>query len=227
MTRIVLATLTLGVLAPTASAVITVLLWDPIDDPGLIQAAAEDPAVQAFRADLDRFTNRLMARDQPAIERLLGKASSQGVGTSFAMPVGQYRGFSMSGLRSADKSQNKDHTEFHLVGDVGAVEVWYGIDGQTPVAAVVYLAVDGAFPKLTTRNLARRLVWDRWHFRELVRVIADQGRETADEWRFDLPDATEQPTPEVSGWSRAGAAVLIAAMLAGWFAWARRRDTRA
>jgi hypothetical protein len=225
------------------------MLWDQADDFDLILAAADHPAVTTSREDLDRVERWILVRQLPEIERTLGKPVPRPADRVYAMPVAQPRVIMLSGLRYTDEKLNKHHTDFHPVGDVGAVEIRYGIGGERPAAVVVYLAVDEAFPKLTEENLARRVAWDRRRFRELVRIIADARRgqaaaeaaavgawaTAAGEWPSELPGEPESvadadsPGRQPSGaraWWAAGAAVLVGGVVVGYSVWARRLARR-
>ena len=53
-------------------------------------------------------------------------------------------------------------------GTVG-VQVFYGIDGESPQAVVFYLRTDKTFPKLQEDNLDQRLAWEQ----ERINLLAD------------------------------------------------------
>src|SRR5438876_6724892 len=118
MSRFVVAALALVVFAPNAPAVIDVLLRIPGDDRELLKAAYDADGSKKFRNDLDRLVAGLLVRRQPEIEKLLGKPTGRKAGTMYDMPLGHYWGITLSGLHSADPVQNKNHIDFHPVGDV-------------------------------------------------------------------------------------------------------------
>jgi hypothetical protein len=137
----------LAAAGPEARAVVTVFIHDPVDDFALVLAVSGQKPVKEFAAEITAFRETLTASKEARIEKLLGKPVPRPNG-DYAMPVGQPRGFSMSGLFHADKAQNKHHTEFYPIGDFAGIEVWYGIDGESPLFALLYFRVDKTFPKL-------------------------------------------------------------------------------
>ena len=137
----------LAAAGPEAHADVGVLIDDSVDDIALVVAVSGQKPVKAFAAEIMAFSETLAASKEGRIEKLLGKPVPRPNG-DYAMPVGQPRGFTMSGRFSADKAQNKHHTEFYPIGDFAGIEVWYGMDGESPVFALLYFRVDETFPKL-------------------------------------------------------------------------------
>ena len=66
---------------------------------------------------------------------------------------------------------NKDHTDFYIIKDVAALQVYYQIDGESPACFVFYFPTDKDFPKLTKDNLAKRLKWDEDHLKKLTGYV--------------------------------------------------------
>jgi len=143
-----LSLLLLAAAGPKAYAVVTVIVLDSVDDSALVVAVSGQKPVREFAAEITAFREKLTASKKGHIEKLLGKPARRRDG-DYAMPVAQPRSFSMSGLRHADESENKDHSAFYPIGDSAGIEVWYKIDGESPVFALLYFRVDKAFPKLT------------------------------------------------------------------------------
>ncbi len=131
----------------SARAVIILFLDDKVDDRELVDAVSGQKPVKEFAAELEAFVQTITDNKRDRIEKLLGKPSRK-LDKDYAMPVAQPRAFSISGLRYGDEKKNKNHTEFYPVGDFAGVEVWYGIDGESPSFALLYFKVDKAFPKL-------------------------------------------------------------------------------
>jgi hypothetical protein len=152
-----------------------VALSDEFDDKAIARQASERSDVRYAGRELDDFSHRIAAKQQQHIERLLGKPSGMQAKT-YAMPVAQQRVLMISGIRMADKTMNKNHTDFYPVGDIGGVAVWYGIDGKSPEAVVVYLKVDKSFPKLSEKNLKERLVWDADRLTKLFKAVEERQR---------------------------------------------------
>ena len=137
----------LAAAGPEAHADVGVLIDDSVDDVALVVAVSGQKPIKEFAAEITAFRETLTASKEGRIEKLLGKPVPRRDG-DYAMPVGQPRGFRMSGRFSADKAKNKHHTEFYPIGDFAGIEVWYGMDGESPVFALLYFRVDKTFPKL-------------------------------------------------------------------------------
>src|SRR5262249_45186653 len=137
----------LVVASSVGRAVIFLMIHDPVDDHFLVDAVSGQKPVKEFAAEIRALEQTLTANKRGTIEKLFGKPAKKPE-KDFAMPVAQPRMFGISGIRSADEKKNKDHTEFHPVGDFAGIEVWYGIDGETPSFALLYFKVDKTFPKL-------------------------------------------------------------------------------
>lgn len=142
-----LSLILLAVVGSSARAIIILRIDDPVDDSDLVDAVSGQKPVKEFAAEIWAFEQTITANNCDKIEKLLGKPAKK-PGKDYAIPVAQHRLFGISGLHYADKKLNKHHTEFYPVGDFAGIEVWYGIDGQTPQFAVLYFKVDKTFPKL-------------------------------------------------------------------------------
>jgi hypothetical protein len=176
----------LCLLANPGRAVIHTLLTDEFDDWDQVHAVAEFEEVKALGQEMDVLKGRLRRLKERDIEALFGRPTPKTEKT-FAMPVPQPRGLGLSGLRHGDPKMNKAHTEFYTVGQSAAIEVYYGIDGVSPQAVLVYLRVDGEFPRLTKDNLARRLAWERERLAKL-NCLFEERRAAVFRWEID-PEA--------------------------------------
>ncbi|MFC1805645.1 hypothetical protein ACFL09_01525 [Planctomycetota bacterium] len=145
--RIRLSIILLVAVATVSRAVIYLMIHDPVDDHALVSAVSGQKPVKEFAAEIEALEATLLANDKEGIEKLLGKPTPMPK-KGYAMPVGQPRGFCISGRRYSDKKMNKDHTAYYPVADFAGIEVRYGIDGTSPQFAVLYFKVDDAFPKL-------------------------------------------------------------------------------
>jgi hypothetical protein len=59
----------------------------------------------------------------------------------------------------------KNHTDFHMVGDIGYVERFYDIDRKRLEQAVFYLRQDDKFvPLKSTNDFSKRLEWEKSKF---------------------------------------------------------------
>ncbi len=103
----------------------------------------------------------------------------------------------MSGLCYADPKLNKDHTDFYILKDVAALEVYYGCDGEMPEAIVFYFPTDKDFPKLTRDNLAKRLAWDESHLKNML-VHYDRMMVKAFPWEIDQKERAKLQQGEFS-----------------------------
>lgn len=140
-------------------------LDDEFDDTRLIQKAREQPGVQKQDVAMDAFRAKLYRLKERDLIVLFGPPQAMPAKT-YAMPVAQHRALVFSGL-SVDGA--KDHQEFYVIKDVAGLEVYYGTDGESPVAVVVYLLAGKDFPKLTADNLDKRLAWDQDHWDRLLK----------------------------------------------------------
>ncbi len=158
-----------------ASAILS--LMDEFDDVSQVGFVYEMAAVKPFHTQLQKFQKTLMDRKQGEIESLFGKPVKMPLKT-YALPVAQPRTVAISGVAS---TPSKQHVEFHPVKDVGALQVWYGNDGQSPILVAVYLKVDKRFPKLTAKNIAERLKWDQERFDKLVNFVDERSKQLSKE----------------------------------------------
>jgi hypothetical protein len=157
-------------IAVSAQAVLEGMVFDEFDDPDLIRAVCDHKAVRVFRKDLDKVWKKLLAKKEGDIERLFGKPAAWSKKT-YALPVAEPRDLVLSGLVFTG---SKRHYRFYAIQDFAAAEVYYGHDGETPEAIVIYLKVDKDFLKLTKTNLQKRLDWDRERFTKLVTLVEPQ-----------------------------------------------------
>jgi hypothetical protein len=172
-----------GVLATEARGVVHLFLQDECDDRDAIWVVREAPAVKQFRRQMDAFTDRLRPLKEQDITALFGKPTPKPA-KAFAMPVAQPRVLALSGLRYADEKKNKDHTEFYIVGDFAAIEVYYQLDGVSPAAILLYFRADEKFPKLTKNNLDRRLEWEQERLGKLIEFF-ERRRAVVFVWEVD------------------------------------------
>jgi hypothetical protein len=142
-----LSVIALVVFVSGSRAIVTLLIHDPVDDRALVDAVSGQKPVKEFAAEIEALEKILLAKDKEKIEKLLGKPAPKPE-KDYAMPVGQPRGFTISGLRYADEKKNKDHTAFYPVGDFAGIEVRYAVDGTSPQFALLYFKLDDQFPKL-------------------------------------------------------------------------------
>jgi hypothetical protein len=137
----------LSVIVARAPADITMMIHDDVDDYALIRAVSGQKPVKDFCAEIDALDKLVCANNRQRIEKALGKPAPK-PGKDYAMPVAQHRMFGLSGIRYADEKMNKDHTEYYPIGDSAGIEVWYGINGESPQIALLYFKMNADFPQL-------------------------------------------------------------------------------
>ena len=72
---------------------------------------------------------------------------------------------SLPGGRNPDPAKNHDHSALYAIGDLGYVEIYYGIDGGHFVQAALYHRADKGFvPYTSSDDLNKRLEWDTSRF---------------------------------------------------------------
>jgi hypothetical protein len=196
---------------PDARAVIIWVLHNPFDDWKALDAVRGDQRVLTFGKELDEFIHRLLPLKERDFHALFGKTVRNG-SEEYALSVAGPRGVALSGIRSADPRMNKDHTDFHRVGDDGGIEVYYQTDGRTPAAIVLYFRVDRGFLRLkSAKELESRLGWERQHFSHMVRHF-EARRRAVFEWEIDekeegkLYQGEDSPDLKVklAAWMKAG-----------------------
>jgi len=70
--------------------------------------------------------------------------------------------FMRSGLAPSNPADDKRHTDLHAIGDLGYVEIYYGIDGEDTETALLYFRADKSFvPLKSTTDFNLRLKWDQ------------------------------------------------------------------
>jgi hypothetical protein len=172
--RGLLGILAIASLAGSACAVVTMSLSDEFDDSALIRSISQTEETKTARGEFNRFRETFAKKQQLEIEKQLGKPRAKPP-MIYALPVAEPRQLVTSGINLLSKD-SKRHTEFYPVDDIGAIEVWYGFDGKSVEAIVIYLKVDNAFPKLTEKNLTERLAWDKDRFNQMLKVIEKRQR---------------------------------------------------
>lgn len=182
---LILAGATLAALIATqVYGVIIVLLDDEFDDGRVVRAISSNAEVQILGQELRKFEERLLLLKERDFLAVFGKPTTKPIKT-YAMPCCQARSLGLSGIRYAEAKMNKDHTDFHQIGDFAAIEVWYQINGKTPAAIVFYFRVNAGFTKLTAEKvLKQRLAWDKEAFQKMVRWFKERRREVY-EWEVD------------------------------------------
>jgi len=176
----------LVLLAAVAGAEIVIDVADDIDDPLVERATRKDPRVKALRPQWKELRDRLGRLKLEALRERFGEPVTKPKGV-YVLALAQPRVLSLSGVRHFDPAQNRDHVGFHVLDDVGALEIYYQIDGETPATFVVYLKPDAGFVKLDGQNLDARLAWDARRWKELLAHL-EERRKASYPWEVD-PEA--------------------------------------
>jgi hypothetical protein len=179
-----LACLLVGLLPANSSAGIFLSLNDREDDEKAVGEIRDAPQARGFRQAVETFRKRLLQWKERDFRALFGNPAGRVQGR-YAMPSTEARVLGLSGIRYADPNLNKDHTDTHLIGPAARMDVYYPIDGETPVHVQFYLKVDKEFVKFTrAADLGKRLEWERPRFRQLVKQVEQRWREVV-AWEVD------------------------------------------
>ena len=148
MRRVVsIALITLMMSAAAAPAGI-VDLEEEFDDQKAVETVMAHGQISSHKAKLDALREQLILLRERDMLALFGDPVEKPE-KAYTLPVVQPRTLVLSDFRYADETQNKNHVEFHEAGDVGAVQIYYGVDGISPEAVVVYLRVNDGFATIT------------------------------------------------------------------------------
>lgn len=97
----------------------------------------------------------------------------------------------VSGLHTGNPARDKSRTDLYAVGDIGYVELYSQLDGETVQAAVIYFRSDSAFiPLKATNDFAARLEWEKNKFNALKEWF-DGHLATAEKTKKLFPSATQ------------------------------------
>jgi hypothetical protein len=174
-------------LLPAAShAVIVLILDDLVDDRDVVLKAQEQAAVAGMRKQVQAIRRRLLEWTARDFQAIFGKPARAVRTKGYAMMCCEPRSIGLSGLRYADEKLNKDHTESYAIEKVGRLDVYYGLDGETPCHVHFYLEMDDHFVKLgRVENVERRLAWERPKFNKMVDWLERRWNEVV-VWEVDL-----------------------------------------
>jgi hypothetical protein len=203
----------IGILASTAWAGIFMRFQDDFDDSSLVSAVSEQEPVKKFNEEINSFQKTLWPCKEKEIEKFLGKPVARPEKT-YAMPVAEARAVLMSGIRYSEKKMNKNHIAFYPIDDFAGLDVWYGMDGESPEFAILYFKVDKTFPKLTATNIDQRLSWDRQRFDKLVKYVEKRKSEAGFGTATISKGSFQSSFPRVGGGFGLGALIGRLAMAA-------------
>jgi hypothetical protein len=100
----------------------------------------------------------------------------------------------VSGMHTGDPAKDKSHTDLHAIGDIGYVEFYYHLDGESIQTAVIYFRADDKFvPLKSTNDLPKRLAWDKGKFDALKEWLKAHHVSVENTKKLS-PDAATKPT---------------------------------
>ena len=174
MSKLALPLLATLLLAAPARAQLITAVEDGFDDRKLVIAAQRDSDVAESGRIMEELKARLRELKKPGFEKLFGEPVPFPDKT-YALPVCEPRMIGLPGLRHADEAKNKDHWAFYAVGEESGVQVYFGLDGETPGLILFRFRPNHAFSKLTEDNLGNRVSWDLDRFDRLLYFCRTRG----------------------------------------------------
>ena len=109
------------------------------------------------------------------------------------LPIFVSQGMMVSGLHTGNPITDKSHTDLHAVGDIGYVEFYYQLNGESVQTAAIYFRADGKFvPLKSTNDFSKRLDWDKSKFDALKNWL-DAHLVPATDTKKPPPNATAAP----------------------------------
>jgi hypothetical protein len=110
------------------------------------------------------------------------------------LPIFVGTGMMVSGLHTGDPAKDKSHTDLHAIGDIGYVELYYQLNGESIQTAVIYFRADVQFvPLKSTNDLPKRLAWDKGKF-DALKEWLDAHHVLVEDTKELSPNAASKPT---------------------------------
>jgi hypothetical protein len=126
-----------------------------------------------------------------------GKRSGPELGqhpADLVLPIFVGTGMMVSGLHTGDPAKDKSHTDLHAIADIGYVEFYYQLDGESIQTAVIYFRADDKFvPLKSTNDLPKRLAWDKGKF-DALKEWLDAHHVSVEDTKKVSPNAASKPT---------------------------------
>jgi hypothetical protein len=99
----------------------------------------------------------------------------------------------VSGLHTGNPVSDRSHTDLHAVGDIGYVELYYQLNGESVQTAAIYFRADNKFvPLKSTNDFSKRLDWDKGKF-EALKNWLDAHPVPLTDTKKSSPNATTAP----------------------------------
>ena len=77
-------------------------------------------------------------------------------------------------LRGSKVISDNPHIDLHAVADIGYIEFFYDVDGQSIQTAVIYFRADDKFvPLASTNDFSKRLEWEKAKLNDLEKWLSD------------------------------------------------------
>lgn len=93
---------------------------------------------------------------------------------SAVLPIFAPNSVGLSGLRHPEPELNKNHVDLHAIADIGFVEFYYQIDGETIATAGFWHKADSKFvPLKTLDDSTKRLEWDKAQFERIEKWLEE------------------------------------------------------
>jgi hypothetical protein len=110
------------------------------------------------------------------------------------LPIFASQGMMVSGLHTGNPISDKSHTDLHAIGDIGYVEFYYQLNGESVNNAAIYFRADDKFiPLKSTNDFSGRLEWDKGKLDALKNWL-DTHLLSATDSKTSPPNATTAPT---------------------------------
>jgi hypothetical protein len=111
-----------------------------------------------------------------------------------ALPVFFPGGMMVSGLHTGNSVSDKSHADLHAIGDIGYVEFYYQLNGESVNNAAIYFRADDKFVPLKSINdFSKRLDWHEGKLNALKNWI-DRHLVLATDSKRSSANATTAPT---------------------------------
>ena len=165
MKRIITISFLLFTFCSASFAVIFIMLDAPQDDSQARRNVYDRPELKPIDS---KYSDVIQIRIWPLklddVAKIFGpKLDKQP--DDMVLPLFAGNGIGLSGLSIGE---NKRHTDFHTIGNIGYVECFYQFNGTNIATAVFYLRPDDKFvPLKSTNDFSKRLEWEQVKFAAL------------------------------------------------------------
>jgi hypothetical protein len=181
--------LALGLLCGESRAVIISFVDSPLDSPRIAgncnSFTCDYPELQSSGQTYNELLQtRLFLLEQDEIQAIFGPILTNKP-IDYVRPLFAPGSIGESGITVGE---NKRHTDYHAIGDIGYLEVHYGYNGESLATCYVYFRADKQFvPLKSTNDIPARNIWDRAQFAKVLSWLDNH-----------MPKVTELGEVEVS-----------------------------